>query len=70
MRLWRWSFVNRVRRGEAVSDLEEAAWKLYCDETKGSMHVADFWTELPIKIQAEYMKRAMAADQQSGAQHE
>jgi hypothetical protein len=52
--------------GEQVSDLEEAAWKLYCDETKGDMHVADFWTELPPKVQAEYLKRALSTTDMTG----
>lgn len=39
----------------------EAAWKLYCEDTKGDMHVADFWDELSESVQKRYFERAMVA---------
>jgi hypothetical protein len=38
--------------------LKGKAWQLYCDETKGDMHVADFWEELPARVQNVYIQLA------------
>jgi len=35
----------------------EAAWELYCKETEGDMHVADFWEELPERVQNLYLTK-------------
>ena len=38
--------------------LIDKAWKLYCEETAGSMDVRDFWEELNPKIQKIYLDKA------------
>lgn len=38
----------------------EAAWRLYCDDTAGDMHVHDFWEQLPERVQALYLAKARA----------
>ncbi len=40
-----------------MNKLEQAAWKLYCTDTAGSMHVADFWWELPWYVKAIYLSK-------------
>ena len=37
------------------------AWALYCAETAGSMHVRDFWEELPQSVQLIYVNKARQA---------
>lgn len=38
-----------------MTNLEKRAWAAYCEETRGSMHVADFWSELPESVQKRYL---------------
>jgi hypothetical protein len=38
-----------------MTKFEKRAWAAYCEETKGSMHVADFWSELPESVQKRYL---------------
>lgn len=40
-----------------LSEIEAKAWKLYCDETAGSMDVRDFWQELPLYVQHIYLEK-------------
>jgi hypothetical protein len=44
---------------------EEAAWRLYCDETAGGMDVRDFWEELCPRVKAYYLNKVYAAQNQS-----
>ncbi|AKE44882.1 hypothetical protein AU106_gp251 [Sinorhizobium phage phiM9] len=41
-----------------MSELEEKAWELYCDETKGDIDVADFWHQLSSRVRELYLKKA------------
>jgi len=36
---------------------EQQAWRLYCDETAGSMDVRDYWHELSPKIQEMFLAK-------------
>lgn len=36
---------------------QERAWELYCKETKGDMHVVDYWSQLPMAVQDTYLAR-------------
>jgi hypothetical protein len=38
-----------------MTNLEDKAWRLYCADTQGSMHVADFWWEVPLSVQEKYI---------------
>ena len=38
-----------------MTKLETNAWDAYCEDTQGSMHVADFWHELPESVQKRYL---------------
>ena len=38
--------------------LEEAAWLLYCDATKGALSAKDFWYELSKKEQKKFLGQA------------
>ena len=40
-----------------LTPAEEAAWRLYCDETKGSMDVRDFWDDLSPRVKAHYLNK-------------
>lgn len=40
---------------------EGRAWKLYCEETAGSMDVRDFWHELPSSLQMVYLSKVRHA---------
>lgn len=40
-----------------MDNLEQAAWDLYCLETKHDLDVKDFWEELSQKIQQLYIKK-------------
>jgi len=39
-----------------MSEQEKAAWALYCEDTAGDAHVADFWEELSDKAKDYYME--------------
>jgi hypothetical protein len=34
---------------------EELAWELYCEETKNSLDVRDYWEQLPKHVQELYL---------------
>jgi len=38
-----------------MTELENKAWLAYCEDTKGSLHVVDFWWELPESVQKRYL---------------
>lgn len=40
-----------------LTEQEQAAWELYCDETEGSFSARDFWYELPDLLQELYLAR-------------
>ncbi len=40
-----------------LADPAEEAWKLYCKETAGDMHVADSWEQLSDKVKAIYLNK-------------
>lgn len=42
-----------------MTELEQLAWQLYCEETAGSMDVRDFWEELPPKVQEYYKNKVV-----------
>ncbi len=37
----------------------EKAWDIYCNETAGDMHVADFWDDLPRRVQDIYYGKCL-----------
>ena len=39
-----------------MSYKEKIAWDKYCRDTQGSMHVADFWWELPEEVKDLYLE--------------
>ena len=39
-----------------MSKEEKIAWVRYCEDTRGSMHCADFWWELPLDVQTHYLE--------------
>ena len=36
---------------------ERQAWLLYCQDTAGSMHVADHWWELPEYVKQRFLDK-------------
>ena len=46
---------TQTRRVIQMTKFEKRAWEAYCEETRGSMHVADFWSELPESVQKRYL---------------
>lgn len=44
-----------------AADEMQRAWELYCEETAGDMHVADFWEELPGYVQRIYLGKVRCA---------
>lgn len=41
-----------------MTDIELLAWAIYCEETTGSMHVVDFWSDLRWSVQLIYLNKA------------
>jgi len=39
--------------------LIDKAWRLYCEETAGSMDVRDFWEELSPRVQALFISKVL-----------
>ncbi len=42
----------------SLTELEQAAWELYCDDTAGGMDVKDFWWKLSVEVRVEYLHKA------------
>ncbi len=42
-----------------MTDLELKAWILYCEDTAGSLHIADFWHELSPEVQSLYLEKVI-----------
>jgi hypothetical protein len=42
---------------EKLTPQEEAAWKLYCEETAGDMDVRDYWSQLPRHVREMYLAK-------------
>ena len=40
-----------------LTEQEQAAWELYCEETANSLDARDFWWELPDLLQELYLER-------------
>lgn len=62
---WRISFQSSeqaARSAFATAKVlrEKLAWLIYCTETAGTLHVADYWDDLPEKVKAIYIAKADA----------
>lgn len=60
---WRISYQSSEQAARAAFDAAERyrntlAWEIYCRETAGDAHVADFWGELPDYVQQLYVVKA------------
>lgn len=40
-----------------LTRLEEKAWALYCKESAGMISAKDFWQQLPVETQSNYLKK-------------
>lgn len=44
-----------------LAAMKEAAWELYCEESKGAMSAVDFWEQLGPNTQSDYLMRVMSS---------
>lgn len=49
---------DMVSSAPKLTQEEREAWEAYCKATAGGAHVADFWWELPKRVQEIFLERS------------